>query len=231
MGIVIDLILLAAFVVAIITGYRRGLIRSVMNIASFIIAYFCTRNFTPALAQIYQENFMFEAFCGQIQASLDALVNAGLQSIDFSKLFAEKPAALIDIADRFGMDMSRLENFYDVSASEGVENMSRSLAEFIAEPAALTASEVAAFVSIFFGVLLILFLATLLLDLIFKLPLLKTVNRIGGIAIGGICGLAYVWILAYILSAAVPVLAMMFPDAISASAAENSMLLRLVTRQ
>lgn len=230
MGVFIDLLLAAIVIVILIVGYHRGFIRSVMNIVSLAAAIFCGYHFTPALSDYYNSAFFGRLIGDRVYEALGNLLNAGSQSIDLSKLFEDCPEAFQKILNLYGTDFGKLSEYYQEQVSSSAGDITRSVSDFIAGPAAGLVSNVLAFLTIFLGVLLLLTLLTTLLDLLFRLPVLKTVNRMLGLVLGAVCGLVFLWVMSHLLQQLIPALAVLFPDYIGEGDANNSFIIKLVTQ-
>ena len=62
MNIVLDIIVVGIFALAVIIGYTRGLIRSVMSLVSGILALVLAFVFTPMLSKFVDENLPSRRF-------------------------------------------------------------------------------------------------------------------------------------------------------------------------
>ncbi len=228
MSLILDIILIAIILIEVISGIRRGFIKTVMSLVSILIALGCGYAFTPQLAAYYSEHIFLDKFAASIESALNKLLAGGAEALDLGKLLAEKPLALFEITDRYQTDVGTVEGYYQSGVAAGGENLTESVSLQIAEPLAVALANVLAFLTIFAAVILVLKLIGLLLDLIFTLPGLKFFNRLCGMLLGAACGLTYAFILAYIFTEAVPVLASIFPETVPADAASQSIVVGLL---
>lgn len=224
MGILIDIILIAVVILSVWRGVKHGFVRSVMNIITFIAALLCGWYFTPYLASFYHEKFLLNKLSSDIYNAIDSLISSGIESINLPRLFADKPDAFLEIIERYGADIGSLEQYFN-SLNGKTGNITADISTRIAEPVSTGLSGILAFFSIFLLVILILKLVSFILDLIFKLPVLNAFNRVAGFVLGSVCGLAYAWILAVIIIAALPYLGMLFPEVFSQNTQTGSVLL------
>lgn len=230
MGIVIDLILLITVIIAVISGARKGFVRSAMNIISLLCALISGWYFYPALGAKYYDNIFIKYFSDDVLNSIEDIVNAGIEKIDISTLFTEKPAPFLDILSRYGVDISGIENAYNALVNAGAQNVTETISTRIAEPVAAGLSNLLAFLTIFVGVIIILKIVTFILDLIFKLPVLNALNRAAGIVFGLICGGCYAYIFAAIIITAIPILITLFPDVFNDKTAASSVILSFLAK-
>jgi len=226
MSIAIDVILLAILLSGIIMGVKKGFVRSVMSFVTFIASFICAWQFTPLLAEHYHNSYLMEKATKLVSEAISKIIGNGITSLNIGSLISEQPQAFTDIIDRYATDIGALERYY-YAQSGGTADVQRNVSEFIAGPVSEALSTGLAFLTIFIGVTIVLSLAALVLDLIFKLPGLSTLNRVLGFMLGAVCGLLYTWAAALILTAIVPALAALYPEVISPSMFENSILLNV----
>ncbi len=233
MSLVLDILLILTVVIALVSGLKRGFIKTVMNLISIIIALLCGYAFTPQLADYYAENIFLSRFTASIEQAISNLLEGGLDGItkwDLGQLFSEKPEAFSGIIDRYQGNMGDLEGYYHTQMAAGSQNITESLSLQIAEPLANVLSNVLAFLTIFLAAMLLLKIITVILDLVFNLPGLKKFNRLFGMILGLLCGLVYAMVLSRVMIAAVPVLSSVFPDVIPADAAAGSFIIGLIEK-
>ncbi|MHB1153669.1 MAG: CvpA family protein [Eubacteriales bacterium] len=228
MGILIDIILIATVVLSIWSGVKRGFIRSLMNIITFSAALLCGWYFYPSLAVIYSSKYLLDKFTADIYNSINTIISSGIESIDLSRLFADKPDAFLDITRRYSVDINLLEEYFNTQVMKGSQDITADISTRIAAPVANGISEVLAFLTIFLGVVILLKIVTLILDLIFKLPVLNAFNRVAGFVLGSVCGLAYAWILSIVIAASLPFLSMIFPVIFTQNTRDSSIFLNLI---
>ncbi len=228
MGILIDLILIATIALSVWSGVKHGFIRSLMNLITFAAGLLCAWYFYPPLAVIYNRKFLLDKFTADIYNAINQIISSGIESINLSRLFADKPDAFLDITGRYNADIHKLEEYFNTLVNRGSGDITADISARIAEPVAAGLSEVLAFITIFFGIVLLLKAAAFILDLIFKLPVLNVFNRIAGFVLGSVCGIAYAYILSMVITASLPFLIMIFPGAFTQNTGESSVFLNII---
>lgn len=228
MGILIDIILISTVVLSIWSGAKSGFIRSLMNIITFSAALLCGWYFYPSLAVIYNSKFLLNKFTSDIYNAINTIISSGIESIDLSRLFADKPDAFLDITRRYNADINTLEEYFNTQVVKGSTDITADISTKIATPIAAGVSEVLAFLTIFLGVIILLKIVTFILDLIFKLPVLNVFNRVAGFVLGSVCGFAYAWILSIVIAASLPFLIMIFPTVFTQNTRDSSIFLNLI---
>ena len=221
MNLVIDVILILIIVCAVISGIRKGFISSVMNMITFAAALICGWNFYPKLGAYYKDHIVLGRITNEISSHLSSLTDNA-----FETLFQDMPAALTDLTDRFGIDIGNLETFYNSKSAVGTNELS----SYIANPIAENISNILAFATIFFGVIIILKIVTVILDLIFKLPVLSTLNRICGCILGTFTGALYSALFSAVLSLLSPILTALIPDIYSKGMIDSSVFVSLIQK-
>lgn len=191
MGILIDIVALIILAVAVVLGYRKGLIRSVMGLVSLVLSVVLAINFYSCPAQYLKKNVIEPHFVSSTSDKISALMNGGTEVIPPEKVFEDEPDALVETADRFGLDVSDIQKYYEeavknVVDSFDVEEIAQKISEFIVGSAVDTISNILGFAAVFLASLIVLNLLLLLINLIFKLPVLKLANKVCGALLGAV---------------------------------------------
>jgi Colicin V production protein. len=221
MNLIIDVILILIIVFSVISGVRKGFINSIMNMITFAVALMCGWNFYPALGEYYKERIFLQRITNEISSYMSSFADNALDS-----LFQDMPEALTQITDRFGIDIASLEAYYNSHATIGTSEIS----SFIANPVAENISNILAFVTIFLGVIIILKIVTLILDLIFKLPVLNTLNRVCGFILGVFNGFLYAALFSAVLALLSPILTALIPEMYTSAMIDSSVFVTLINK-
>lgn len=230
MGIAVDIFLVVILCAAVIGGTVKGFIRSIMNLLTFFAAFVCAWVFTPSLSAYFLDTVFMSKITGTVSSAVEGIIGSGIGGISIDSLFADMPDAFTSILERFGADIPSLEQFYSQQTADGASDITERVSDYIAQPVASLISTVAAYLAIFIGVMLLLKIVALILDIVFKLPGLSAINRIGGFLFGCVVGLLYVFVFAAVISAGWPALCAMFPAVCEPGALDNSLLLGLANK-
>lgn len=224
MGIIIDLILLAVLAVSAIIGKIRGLIRSVMRLVTFVASVLVGILFTPAVS-----SWLFEHFKGFFSGQIYSFLSNQMQNKNPADFFAALPENVTSIANRFGISASDLADKFNAEALEhSADHAIHTVSEYMADPVAALSSKVVAFLFLFLVTFVACTVIAHLLNLVAKLPVLHTANALGGLLIGAVFGLAWVWILCVALNLLSPVLAVSYPEVFSAEVIHESMIFKFI---
>lgn len=218
MCIAVDIVLLTMMVVSAFLGWRRGFVRSFMNFISFILAIIFSVIFVPKLTPVYQEKItplISDAVSGQI----DQISEEG-GSVIFSEVVDRVAGVLggyidkIDLATDDVSDDGAADENELISSGELTEKKD-DIVNRIADPISEKISYTLAFMTLFLGATVALKIITRILDSIFKLPLLKGINKSVGLLFGALIGLVWTYIAAVTLVAVFPLLTSAYPDVFS----------------
>ncbi len=193
MSMILDFMLAAILVACVVVGCRRGLIKSLMGLVSVIAALIIAVNFYSIPAAYINEHFVEPHFKDSAQATFDSLMNGGTETIPPEQIFEDKPDALTQTAERFGVDVGQIEAYYNsikdtLGTAIDTEAISEKLSEFVVSSVSSTISNIVGFVGLFLAALIIVNLILLLLGLLFKLPVLKFANKFFGGILGALKG-------------------------------------------
>ena len=217
MNFTVDLILVAVILIYFIMGWHRGFIKTAMSLVSFILAGFGAYLFHGIPSNLLYSNVFLPKISGMIENAISSLS----QGLTLDRLLAEKPAFFTDIVEKYS-DMEKTEAFLQ----SGAEKTLTELCDFLAEPIARTVSNVLGFILVFVILMVALKIVTFIVDKIFKLPVLRGANTLLGIVLGALMGFLMAWLIASVVGGSVAALHTAFPDAISETLVEDSVVLK-----
>ncbi|MBR4880574.1 MAG: CvpA family protein [Clostridia bacterium] len=217
MNLAIDIILAVVIASCVITGWRKGFVKSMMNMISFVLAgigayifgfipadYMYTKVFLPKLTSIIENSILSDS-----------------TGMSLAELFSSKPEFFVDILNRYST-VSDVESYYNSGTQLSVTDIS----SYMASPIARTISNILGFALVFVVLIIVLGIVTVILDKVCKLPVLKTANKLLGILSGALLGLFFAWLIAAIVGGVLPHLSNAFPDVFDPMIMENSIVLK-----
>ena len=189
MGTIIDLISVVILAVCFYLGFKKGFINSIMGLVSLIVAIVLAINFYSYPAEYLKENLIKPYFVDSTSETFSSLMNGGTEVIPPEKIFDDEPDALTATAERFGIDVSAIKEYYnstvkDVIDSFNTDEISDKLSEFVVESTVDTVSNVLGFISILVVAVIFINFLLMLVNLLFKLPVLKFANKLAGGLLG-----------------------------------------------
>ena len=177
MGIIVDLIIIATVLLFVFIGYKKGLTGSLIKLLSFIIAVALAFMLYKPVANMVIENT-------EIDDNIKATITRTFNKEDSNKNDEEK---------------SEPSNIME-NVSKEIENATNEVKTTMIEETTKTIINVASAIVIYIAVRIILLIVSLFAKQITKLPLLKQVDEIGGIAYGAVEGIVIVYIVLSIIS-------------------------------
>jgi len=229
MSLALDAIILFTAVFLIWLGTKRGFIRSVMGLVSTVAALFVAYAYTPPLAAVIREKYLLGRITEGIDESLRSIaldVNTDLYNLD--TLAENLPDVFTDILERYRIDIDSFAEKLRGLTGCGEDTVYQ-VAEDIASPVTEMLSAGIAFVLVFLAASIALWILTLLIDLIFKLPVLKTANLFLGFLFGTAEAVVVSCILASLLSVVVTAMGALDPTLFGADVVEETRICRLLT--
>lgn len=189
MGMIIDLLSIVILIACFCLGYKKGFIKSIMGLASLVVAIVLAINFYSYPAQYIKDNFIEPYFVNNTSETFSALMNGGTEVIPPEKVFEDEPDALTKLAERFGLEVTAISDYYEstvkkVTDSFDISAVSDKLSEFVVESTVDTISNVLGFLTVLITAIIAINIVLWLLNLIFKLPVLKFANRLAGGVLG-----------------------------------------------
>ena len=177
MGILIDVILIAFVILNIIIGYKKGLISVVFSICAFLISIIVTLILFKPVSSIIINNTEIDNKIRQ------AIVNNNENDEQISE---EENA-------------NTLQKYIDNSI-KNIENQAKEqVIESVADNVSQKAVEILTGIVLFLIVRIIVNLLKFLLENIANIPLIKQLNKIGGIAYGVVKSIIIVYLVLTIL--------------------------------
>jgi len=195
---IVDIILLSIFALIVIFGAVNGFIKTVLGIVATIAAFFLAYELSALLAPKLYESFLNERVFEAIKTKLVDAKGATSAARQATAVLAAIPAFVINIAASIGIDTKGI-----IQKIKGLDNSSgtvaRELTKSVAAPIVTAVVHAILFVVIL-AILYILFMIVVrIIDKIFKLPFLRTANRLMGALLGAVKGLAVVFLLCIVL--------------------------------
>ena len=178
---VLDAILIIICVTTVFVSMRRGFVKTVLSLLSSVAAIFLSVAFTPMVSSFFYDKFMLSAITNGIFDTVKSLAGNGT-SEGISTMFETMPDALVKLLERYNVSEDAINSMSN-SAISGNADV-RSICETIASPIATTISNALAFIACFIVAIIILKIVVCIIDAIFKLPVLKSVNKFAGLILG-----------------------------------------------
>ncbi len=226
MSFACDIILIGIALFTLYSGWSKGFIKSVMGLVKGVVSAIAAYAYTPLLSTIFNDRWIRKPLTDGIFETLRSLaLDTETDLYNLDRLAIDLPDPLVSILERYNVSISDFTS--GISGMEQVtEDVVYRCAASIAESTAALLSSALAFVVIFLGVFLVLSILTVLLDLIFRMPVLSTANKLFGIIFGAAEAFLLLSVVSVLLAALVTSLGSIEPDLFGADVIEHSVICR-----
>lgn len=225
MSLFLDLILIAVFVVTVGTAYSNGFFRSVMNLASSVVAVLVAYTATPALSGVIYDKFLHSSLSDALASTIASMARTGGDTAyDLTRLIDNSQFATI--VEKYGANMDSITEFIETTADHSYESVCM-VARTVAQPVATTLSTVIAFAAVFLIAYAVLLIFTAVIGNVFRLPVLRSMDKAMGAVFGVVSATVTVFVIAMLAEPCLASLSVVAPKIISPNLFENSILLKL----
>ena len=174
MGIIVDLILIACFILFIFVGYKKGLAGSLIKLCSFVIALILALALYKPVANAIKDN-----------TQIDENIKSTIVETFGQQEQTQEENMPKDLVQNIS---SEIEN----ATSEAVNNIAQSISD--------TIINIGAGIVIFIVARLLLIIVSIFAKQIVKLPIIGLVDKVGGIAYGTVEGIVIIYIVLGLIS-------------------------------
>lgn len=181
---VIDIIIVAIFIIAAIWGAHKGAIKIIASLGSFILAFALAYTLAGTVGDYIKST--------EIGNKIEQAIETRIVSENNEETSDEK----IEETDAIG----KIEQMLGDTIEESIANNKEALTEKIVGYVFVAIG----FLTTFVVVKLVLFIAFAIIELVFKLPVLKTFNKLTGCVLELVLMLLKIWIVLGIISFIAP---------------------------
>ena len=174
MGIIVDLILIACFILFIFVGYKKGLAGSLIKLCSFVIALILALALYNPVANAIKDN-----------TQIDENIKSTIVETFGQQEQTQEENMPKDLVQNIS---SEIEN----ATAEAVNNTAQSISD--------TIINIGAGIVIFIVTRLLLIIVSIFAKQIVKLPIIGLVDKVGGIAYGAVEGIVIIYIVLGLIS-------------------------------
>ncbi len=228
MAIVLDLIILAVFAVSVFTAYKKGLIKTAFSLVGGVVAVVLAINLSAPVGNWINEKFIYPAVQNTVLTAVNGSelgqsYDEAMETIDVVDKLQEMPEGLRTFLETLNVDVEEIV----ASANKTQEDTlaaKEKLIDSIVRPVSSTVSTAIALIGLIIVLFVLIFIASRLLDAIFRLlPFADGVNKTGGMIFGVLRGLLFVLILSAVIYGLAQGNVLLSTDEL-----ENTYLIRLV---
>ncbi|MBR6650553.1 MAG: CvpA family protein [Clostridia bacterium] len=228
LNLFLDVLVIAVMAGSVIYGYKNGFVKSLMSLVSGIVSVLVAYTFTPMLSAWLNAKYILGAISKGIAETFASAAKTTGEAADeivydLTKMF-ENPQ-IKTIIERFGADMNAVENAAGEAEIVGFDLINK-LAVTVAKPVANTVSTVLAFLVLFLGAVIVLKIVTVIVAAMFKLPVLKSMDKGLGLVSGIICAVFLGWVLSLAIEVALSALVTVAPRIVTENTFNNTIIVK-----
>ncbi len=196
----IDILILAVFVLFVIKGIKNGLVRSVVGLLAVLAAAGIAVWLSEPMAQAVYDIFIKKGIESAVAAQLPDVSSAQLTAQNVQEIIASLPEAIVRAAQNMGVDIAAVsQQAGEIDLSAG--NIAAEICNSVAMPIAVAVLKVLCFALIFFACYIVLQFVAKAVCKLFELPVIRSVNRTLGGVFGAVKGILVVVSLCLLLDA------------------------------
>ncbi|MCF8020905.1 conserved membrane protein of unknown function [Petrocella atlantisensis] len=189
----LDIILIAIILFCAINGMIKGFVKTLFGLTSTIVALVLTLLISPQVSGLIINNTSFDQMIGEKTVELLKIENLmGDQDTELEEVIVSGAINLPGNILRF------LEKNNTPEINEKLE--ANGLGDYISGSIATMAVNAFVFLIVFLIVSLLLNAVVIVLDILTRLPIVKSMNKLGGFAVGLVIGILIVWVTTMSLS-------------------------------
>lgn len=181
MGIIVDLIIIGIILLFIVVGLKKGLAGSLIKLLSFAIALIVAVALYKPVSNAIMKNTQIDE---NIEQAIIATFGSEENSSEAGQ--TEMPNNIVENINK------EIKNATNEARNQIVENTSKNISN--------TIINIGSGLGIYIIARFILFIIGIFVNQVTNLPILKQVDKIGGIAYGAIEGIAIVYVILAIIS-------------------------------
>lgn len=203
MWIILDAAVVAIIAFSIVAGYRKGFVKTSFKFGMLVAAVVIANSFSPMFSDFLQTTEAYESITNDIRSKISTSVfesgTSDTQQSEQSSAFES-----FSVLSKLGIDMDLAVENYNKALEEGKDQAVKTLEEYIVVPICRMITDAASFVVVLLASILVLTILMWILELVFKLPVLKTLNKSAGACAGILFGLLKVFVLCVVIQLILP---------------------------
>ncbi|PKM54053.1 MAG: hypothetical protein CVU98_13630 [Firmicutes bacterium HGW-Firmicutes-3] len=189
----LDIILIAIILFCAINGMIKGFVKTLFGLSSTIVALVLTLIISPQVSGLIINNTSFDQMIGEKTIELLKIESLmGDQETELDEVIVSGAINLPGNILRF-LEKNNTPEINDKLEADG-------LGDYISGSIATMAVNAFVFVIVFLIVSLLLNAVVIVLDILTRLPIVKSMNKLGGFSVGLVIGVLIVWVTTMSLS-------------------------------
>ncbi len=200
MAIILDILIVAIIALSVYLAYKKGLIKTLFSLVGGIAAVVLAVSLSGPVADWLNTEYIGPAVRNTVLtavngSSLSTGYDEALNSVDVAGKLQEMPENLRTFLEKLNVDIDGVVNSAEESKANSVATK-EALIDSIASPVSDAISTAVALIGLSIIFFILLFVATRLLDTVFRiLPFGKSLNKVGGMLFGVVRALLIVMLI------------------------------------
>ncbi len=192
----LDIIIILIIGLTLYFSAKNGFVKTAISACSFIVAMALTAAFSAPLAEIIKQTPIADSIRTATEERIsDILLN---NSFDVNSLLDGESSEFNNLLSVAGINKENLSDWYGENVTSSIEDVTAGLAEKITTPIIDTIAMAVAIIVIYIGTRIALLILSFILDQIFRLPVLKSCNKLLGIIVGIILAIIRVCLFCFV---------------------------------
>lgn len=226
MGLLIDLILILIFAFTVIFYTYKGFIKSCFGLCKYIIAFALSYLFAPTLSKMIFNSFMYDNINESVYKWMSDILSNAESQLNIQDFINEFPEFITKLLEHIGVSLSSYAESYGNAPL--TEETLKNISTWVSNPIAEFLSMALAYVSIFILSVIILTVLVFILDKIFKLPVLKQLNKTLGCIFGIICAIINVMAACAVITIILNIVGVKNPECIPELIEEKTLVFQFI---
>lgn len=208
---IIDLVFVALIVINIIDGRRKGFVKIILSFAGMLITWFAASGLSLPVAEWANEAFVGGWITKAIESTIADSISNGTDA-----LFASIPEHIAVAIESNGISLEELAAQLSGTVDPAVA--AEKIYSVFKDNFIVSILSVISFFALYLAMNVVLSLVIRLICKVFKLPVLKGINKLLGSAVGALKGI----LIAAVVSIVFTLVAMVVPETAFAQALDGS---------
>lgn len=209
--LVFDAIIILIFVSCIFDGRKKGFVKMILTVISAVFCFVAAKEFSESVATWLNENFVHSAISSVIADTISDNLNNGTQAV-----LESLPQTLTDAVAQMGFSVE--ETVSGITAQANVAQAAESITAAAEGVLVLPLLNIISFIVIFMICRFVFGFIIGIVNTIFKLPVIKGMNKFAGGILGAVKGFIVVAVVCTVACGAAKLLPEMpFADVINNS--------------
>ena len=210
----LDIITLVLLLGMTFLGYKKGLAKSLLQLFGGILAIVLAFSLSAPVGAFISDSFIkppirkmvVKEVAAATQVPVDADVNKTIEDIDVDSALTTVPAPLKKLLDTFGTSAEKIKAEVGDNIDKTTTEYKNKAVDAIVAPVADGVARVISFALLFVLASIALFIISIPLGLVSKIPIIGSFNKLGGAILGAVQGVILVFILSAFIMYITPVI-------------------------